>query len=393
LLLFTSLAIIALNRMFKMKKFIVLCALFLELTILGYSQKTLRLNIRVVADTVRVAKYNMGLFDKRNQIKLTMGYGDYEIKNAKELKKLKGVIIESVDLIYTTYPAGADIDLLNKKRLASLYIQYPEIFDVYPLRWYLVAQTDCKTDQEAAAMFHGIIITYRPAATLESISQERIYIDDVIKGKKVLLDSTVLKVMDRNKDWKNMLVVGDFTGSMSPYIAQLLVWHSLNIKKKAVKNFVFFNDGDYTPDNLKKTGSTGGIYSTAAGNLDSVINTAVKTISNGGGGDGQENDVEALLYGIKNYPECDEVILIADNWAPMRDLELADKITKPIRIILCGVNGRINPDYLELARITKGSVHTMEADLTNLIKKNEGEIVQFGKQKFRVYKNKFIPVN
>ncbi|MEM7372873.1 MAG: hypothetical protein AAF587_29900 [Bacteroidota bacterium] len=42
-----------------------------------------------------------------------------------------------------------------------------------------------------------------------------------------LPDSTVFHVFQRNPDWNNMLVVCDFTGSMSPYTAQLLVWHKL----------------------------------------------------------------------------------------------------------------------------------------------------------------------
>jgi hypothetical protein len=59
------------------------------------------------------------------------------------------------------------------------------------------------------------------------------------------IDSTVIKILDRKKEqWKNMLVLGDLTGSMAPYSAQLFAWYKMNMLTRPVKHFVFFNDGD-----------------------------------------------------------------------------------------------------------------------------------------------------
>ena len=190
-----------------------------------------------------------------------------------------------------------------------------------------------------------------------------------------------------------MLVVGDFTGSMSPYIAQVLIWHSLNIQKKAVMNFVFFNDGDMTLDSKKVIGKTGGIYDCTADNLDTVLNTAIKTITNGFGGDSPENDVEAILYGIEKFPKCEEIILIADNWANMRDYSLISKIKKPVRVILCGAQTAVNIQYLDLALQTKGSIHTIEEDIEDLVKITEGKTIKIGKKSFRMSKGKFVPID
>ena len=92
--------------------------------------------------------------------------------------------------------------------------------------------------------------------------------------------------------------------------------------------------------------------------------------------------------------DVEEIVMIADNWANIKDLCLADKIKKPVRIILCGAeNGFINVDYLELARKTKGSIHIMNEDLENLIKLSEGEVFSFGKKLFKIVKGKVVAYN
>ena len=63
---------------------------------------------------------------------------------------------------------------------------------------------------------------------------------------------TVERVFERNKSWENMLVVADLTGSMTPYTRQLLLRFKLNAARKAVKHFMFFNDGDMKPDRTKR---------------------------------------------------------------------------------------------------------------------------------------------
>ena len=99
------------------------------------------------------------------------------------------------------------------------------------------------------------------------------------------------------------------------------------------------------------------------------------TIKKGHGGDAPENPIEAILFGLSKSGKVEDVILIADNWAKARDLKLLSKVKVPVRVILCGVYDgmEISEDYLNIAYKTKGSVHTIEKDITNLIKQSSGK--------------------
>lgn len=205
-------------------------------------------------------------------------------------------------------------------------------------------------------------------------------------------DSTIFKVFNRNSDWNKMLIVCDFTGSMSPYTAQLLVWHKLNIKtnKQRIEFFTFFNDGDRKPDRQKRIGKTGGIYHSQAKNFKDIKDLAQKTMRGGYGGDTPENNIEALLEAIENCENCEDIIMIADNYATPRDLSLLIKVNKPIRVIMCGTYGGINTAYLDIVRKTKGSLHTIEEDILNLMDLNEGEKITIGNKLYQIKKGKFV---
>jgi hypothetical protein len=139
-------------------------------------------------------------------------------------------------------------------------------------------------------------------------------------------------------------------------------------------------------------GKTGGLYFTDEEDVNKVMVKLIQATMAGCGGDGPENNVEALLEGIRLAPQAGEVILIADNWATPRDLELLDKVKRPVRVILCGAYMGVNVAYLELARRTGGSVHTVEQDLEHLVNLKEGQEVKLGDQRFRIENGAFVPV-
>lgn len=203
-------------------------------------------------------------------------------------------------------------------------------------------------------------------------------------------DSLVMKVMERNK-WKKMLVVEDVTGSMMPYLADLLLWNALKSNLQNTRHFVFFNDGDRTPDELKTPGNVGGIYHAEPKNVETVEETMIKAVANGDGGDTPENDIEAVLAGIKACPECEEVVLISDNWATPRDLELVGNIGRPVHVILCGVErGLVNPAHLYIAWKTKGSLHTISEDITKLANMEEGQTISVMGRTYKILNGKFV---
>jgi hypothetical protein len=208
--------------------------------------------------------------------------------------------------------------------------------------------------------------------------------------KRNLNDSTVFSVLRRHSNWNEITIVCDVTGSMAPYTTQLLLWYKLNCIGNKINYFTFFNDGDNKPDRKKKIGSTGGIYNIPAGNYEAVEKTIQKAMNSGSGGDAPENNCEALLIAIKNNPHAKEFVMIADNFANIKDFELIKQINKPIHIIICGTNNFIvNTDYLDLARATKGSIHSIEQDIENMVNINEGQIIKFEGKKYVLEHGKF----
>lgn len=216
---------------------------------------------------------------------------------------------------------------------------------------------------------------------------------DPTKCKNRRSDSTVLKIFERNPQWKNMLVVEDVTGSMLPYVGDLLLWNALKDNVRNVKHFIFFNDGDALADGEKKIGSTGGLYHVRPKRIEDLEETMIQAMSGGDGGDGPENDLEAVLAGIKACPDCKEIILIADNSVTPRDLELLSKIDRPVHVVLCGArDGVPNPAHLLIAWKTKGSLHTIKQDINNLTNLQEGQGVTIMGQNFKILNGKFVPV-
>ena len=207
----------------------------------------------------------------------------------------------------------------------------------------------------------------------------------------VTYDDVVTQVLDRNTDWKNCLVATDVTGSMYAYLGQFLAWHKLNLNGRGQNfDFVFFNDGDNMRDDWKRTGRVGGVYYVHTNEYEEIRKHCQKAQRRGGGGDGPENNIEGVIKGLKENPNVSEIIMIADNWATPRDLAILKKVKKTIHVILCGANNGINQEYLNLALENGGTVHTMEDDLTELAKVNEGESITIDGFTYTIRKGKFV---
>jgi hypothetical protein len=113
-------------------------------------------------------------------------------------------------------------------------------------------------------------------------------------------------------------------------------------------------------------------------------------MENGNGGDNPENDIEAILFAISKCPDCGNIIHVADNNATPRDLSLLYKVNKPVRVIVCGVKGAVNPELLNIAYRTGGSLHTIEEDIRNLAGMSIGERVTIGGYSYRLTSYGFV---
>ena len=293
-----------------------------------------------------------------------------------DIEKRDKRLFANADSISIMTPAQAEkygyIDNLTYK---NTYAQYPKL-TVYFAPW---TASDFSTDFESLD---------KDAFIPDSASASGYRFNPKFR----LPDSTIFNVFNRNR-WKNAVIVGDVTGSMYPYTAQLLIWLKLHSLDDFSSRFAFFNDGDEKSDEDKKIGETGGIYIKRCYTYDDTKELVKHTMLKGGGGDCPENDIEALLQTEKQFPDNEYQVLIADNWAPIKDKILIEKLTKPVRVVLCGgTEYGINADYLNLARKTKGSVHLMEEDLYELAALHEGETIKIGRVSFKIVDGEFKQV-
>ncbi len=349
---------------------------------------------------------------KKHQYRLTTGlmeaivinmqYGESEVISTSDRNALKTAEVVQIDVVFSDYPKRGDLTNLNLNRIRVVERLRKELVTNPSIEWRLIRQMACNNETEAKTLFHGIVIHYRSAQSKEVTARDMSFMEnflpkemDAVSAKALkskMPDSTIFKVFDRNKSWNQMHVVADLTGSMSPYTAQLVIWFQLNMKSNRLKQVTFFNDGDDKSQMDKKIGATGGIYMKEVSTYAEIRELAIKTMSAGNGGDGPENDIEALIAAARQNPNAKEFVLIADNLAPVKDLVLLGELKIPVRVVLCGTAYRINSQYLSIARATGGSVHTMEEDLHDLFKLSNGKTFTFQKKLYKIVDDSIVEV-
>lgn len=356
------------------------------------------------------------VYKKENRNKRLIFENGYVKSKLKEKEKWPAyndnIVVTQIDIIFTKYPKDKDFwrtnyyDLLSARIKAI--IEMDSTLNSSSFEWNLILQTDCDTEPEAMKMFHGVAITFfkedeflstKPEEVDETPLQDSVYfsenkqkVENFIRSQGGLHDSLIYNVFNRNPEWNNALVIMDWTGSMYRYGAQAVLWHNLNFNSSGIKDFVFFNDGDGMEDYRKQIGETKGVYYAQAKNLDRLINTFYLVSKKGDGGDRPENDVEAMLRGMNRFENFDELILIADNNSCMRDFSLIPNIPVSVNIIVCGAENGINPQYVNLAYHTGGSIHTIEEDIDNLSSRLRGDEIELLNLKYKIAEeNLFVP--
>lgn len=354
------------------------------------------MHFNVKVDTSKVRIYNFPAKDRHDAVKtviLKMHYGDSEILNPESAKVLNetGCNIISIEVVYTDYKKQDIQDLINRKRLMELYFIAPNAFTQSMTQWKYVEQLGYASEDDARKLFHGLVIKYIKIPVYSPVSVKSMLAEVRSPNPH---DTSYFTVLRRNIKFRDELVCVDLTGSMSPYYIQVFQWLYMNNSSKQL-NFAFFNDGDSLPDHLKRVGDVGGVYLFKTNSIDTLTKHAYRCISGGYGGDAPENNIESIIKGVKKIPECKEIVMLVDNWADMRDYSLMAEVKLPVRVIICGTNYQgvkspVNPQYLDLAKKTGGSVYTMEEDLADLAKKKEGEEITVEGMSYVIRGGRFI---
>lgn len=391
---------------------------FFLLTSLTYGQESASVS-RVVGQSKRliVSHYDTVL-QKGESFRIPMDFNDFKAEEKSTWEALlSDKTVHAIDLVYTDFPRGRNFEKLNRNRLIRLQQMLPELFEQQNIRWRYIGQDGCNTLREAEDLFHGFAIYYTPgkkkkvAPEKEPVPPEeetevlapvpdpedvsQFTIADMLEKEYVTPDSLIYRVLERFPDWQEMAVVNDCTGSMYGYNVEVMTWFAQQEQKAPrTKWFTFFNDGDFKPDKKKRIGRTGGVYMIRAKEFKQAKKLMLRTMMSGGGGDTPENDMEALLMTAKVCPDCQEIVLIADSWSKVRDLRLLKKYLRkyniPIRVILCGAARGVAPEYLTMAYLTGGSVHTIEEDLTTLQETEQQGEVKIGHEVFKLFGSEFV---
>lgn len=375
-------------------------------------------NIELLSEPRRFSKEIEEIFDlneievyerdvESNAVLLENGYARSIIKNVSDWNaKDTTVVIVEINLIYSKYPVDRDLwrtdyyDLLAQ-RLMALFNVDPR-FNSKEISWGILLQTKCTSESQAQGLFHGFEIIYEkketvaPSAEKPSIPVVKLTAEErKIKTEKRtskqgikrfarsiggVNDSTVIRVFNKHPEWNNALLVMDWTGSMYQYGTQALDWHVQNYDSSGIKYFVFFNDGDQSTK--KKYGKTGGIYGEAANELKSLTRLLKTVRTNGMGGDFPENNIEALVKGTLMYPEYSEIIMIADNKSCVRDYCCLKNLKDPVKVLLCGTHLGINPQYINIAYRTGGSLHAKDVEIVDFTSAKAAGTLTIGDETF-----------
>ena len=387
------------------------------------------------SNVTNINTFNRSIIHK-DQILIEIPFAKEIILNKEQKKQLQERVVIKIQLVYTEYKTSEKFNQieLNKKRLLELKKLVPEVFDFPVWEYELISQTDGNSREECNKMFHGFVVTFRPNITPDFIVEENDYINtlftnfskkdsinndtapkpfyietrwdngyvyDTIWGEKIEIDlyppappnpylaslqkdSTVLNAFKRIANAQGFIIVTDATGSMMPFYSQVIIWLKEQAANVNAKGCLFFNDGDAKSSDKKLPLETGGIY--VAKSLQSEeINKSLNKCTSGGSGGG-----EAMLLGLKYFPEAKSIVLIADNYEKMRDYEFINKITVPVQVFLCGAKSFVNTQYLDLARITKGSVHVEHEEINNLHLLQENDIITINNRDYMLKNGAFI---
>ncbi|ASS48021.1 MAG: hypothetical protein A3D31_00980 [Candidatus Fluviicola riflensis] len=189
--------------------------------------------------------------------------------------------------------------------------------------------------------------------------------------------------------WRNAAFVCDVTGSMDKYNDQTLAWLKPRIEAgdSSIQGVVLFNDNEDHEINMLR-----GTHSFVPTTYEEATQRFRDARKESHGYDVNENNIQGLLRAQQDYPSCENLIMINDNNEPW-DFSLASQVTKPVHVIICGPPAALEAAFLNLARMTKGSVHFNGRSYKDLDTYTEGTTLKVNNTTYVVRDGKFVRTN
>lgn len=214
---------------------------------------------------------------------------------------------------------------------------------------------------------HQYVLDTLDSVTLETFLQE----EGATQVRYSSYSKQIGRVIPKKDEDVQTLVISDWTRSMYPYGANVFKWHLNNLETSSISHMMFFNDGDdmHWEDKYKNKGEVGGMYYGEADSIEQVIHLMDSVSQKGTGGDYPENVIEALYDAENYYSSVDSIVFIADNRACIRDIDMLEKLGKPVHILLNEVdtvNPVLNHHYVNLAAWTGGSIAVLDGNVNGL---------------------------
>ncbi|MEZ0542332.1 hypothetical protein [Fibrella arboris] len=239
-----------------------------------------------------------------------------------------------------------------------------------------------------------------PAVTFHTLSPGEVALEEKLLSGNTGADSTVFAALTRNlRRWPNAVVVCDLTTSMDSFAAQIYAWFRHNSKSPQVQGTVFYTDCDSLGHETRPNGPAGMFFVTRERDprraLPTLLAAARNTINNQFG---PENVVEALQFAHREFPKAQHLILIADNGSSVKDMALLPGLDVPVHVIACdtqvGHDYAFEPDQFQIAKQTKGSLHTLDDDI-ELDQLSNNTFVRLGTTYYRYVarKGRFVKTN
>lgn len=135
---------------------------------------------------------------------LENGYAAFIIKKPEAWISLKsGKKVKSITIVFTKYPRRnkdwiTNYNELLANRLKALFKMDPDL-NKKEIKWYLLLQTECKTDKEARIFFHGIVINYE---SIEKMESKNILVQDNRHNSQNILLLDTVSIFNNDEEIK-----------------------------------------------------------------------------------------------------------------------------------------------------------------------------------------------